>query len=275
MMKIDFYSAAACAMLALTSCSKAPAATGLTVVTASGDAVQGVAGDAITVKVVQTMDDGSTQELPSDATVTWAGVPTVTALDPSSTADSPLPAPGDAPTAVFLVNPGRSELNESFRDVLFLLDAGKQPNGTLQLQATVSGPVSGSASVSVVVGATPAGDATRGAALYGAPGACAGCHGATGHGTDVNADGTTYTIEGTSYDYPAPGLNAESGNVAADSEWNAALFAVISRADIDNGGLTLRAPMPAWFLEANPTNKQLFTTQDYADMYAWLQTQTQ
>jgi mono/diheme cytochrome c family protein len=47
-----------------------------------------------------------------------------------------------------------------------------------------------------------------------------------------------------------------------------------ARADADNGGLTLREPMPDWLSEPNPISQRLFTTQELADIYAFMQTQT-
>ena len=256
--------------LLLAGCSSSSGSGDLTVVASSGSLTAAVAGDAIALKVM----DG-TDELPGDATVVWSGVPTAKALDPSSTAASPLPDPGSAPTAVFLANPGRTDVTADLAGVLFILDPGTTAGGSLSLTATISGSVTGTATVSIPVGATPAGDATRGGALYGSAGAnCAACHGATAHGTDAGADGK-FTIEGAKYDFPAPGLDTEEGNVGSDPGWNAALLAMASRSDVDNGGLTLRLPMPAWIADPNPATKEPLTTQDFADIYAFLKTQTQ
>jgi hypothetical protein len=73
------------------------------------------------------------------------------------------------------------------------------------------------------------------------------------------------------YPYPAPGLDAEPGNLASDPAWTAALLAMAARADMDNGGLVLRTPMPDWLTAK--ADGQLLTTQDFADIYAFLQTQ--
>ncbi len=241
----------------------------LTIVSSSGSLTAAVAGDAIALKVMDGAD-----ALPSGATVTWSGVPHVVALDPASTAASPLPAAGAAPTAAFVTNPGREDLGTHLADVLFVLDPGTT-GGSLTVTATVTGAVTGTATVSIPVGATPAGDATRGAAVYGSGGAnCAYCHGATGHGVDAGPGGM-YMFNESTYSFPAPGLNAEPGNLATDPAWNAALLAVASRSDMDNGGLTLRLPMPSWLTEPNPVTKQPLATQDYADIYAFLKTQSQ
>src|SRR6185312_13307880 len=123
-----------------------------------------------------------------------------------------LPAFGDAPTAVFVTNPGRTDVTD-LGDVLFLLDPGTKAGGSVSLTATVTGATTGSVTVTIPVGAAPTGDATRGATLYGEKGAqCSACHGATGHGTDADGDGK-YKYDGNTYTYPAPGLNAEDGNV--------------------------------------------------------------
>lgn len=237
-------------------------------ITSSSGALQGVAGDALVLKVTQGSD-----ALPSGATVTWSGVPTVTALDPSSTAASPIPDPGDSPTAFFISNPGRTDDKTVLEDVLFIIDSGSKAGGEVKVTATVTGAATGTVTATIPVGAALTGDATRGSALYGANGAnCAYCHGATAHGTDADANGK-YKYDGTTYDYPAPGLNTESGNLGGDPTWNAALLAMASRSDMDNGGLTLRVPMPSWLSEPNPATNAPLTTQDFADIYAFLKTQ--
>jgi mono/diheme cytochrome c family protein len=134
----------------------------------------------------------------------------------------------------------------------------------------------GNAFAVIDVAPAPTGDAGRGAVLYGESGAnCARCHGATGHGTDPDDNGTTYTYDNAVYDFPAPGLNAEPGNLANDPSWNAALLGVAAASDVDNGGVTLRAPMPDYLVSTNDEHPQTLTAQDYADLYAFLQTQTQ
>jgi hypothetical protein len=77
--------------------------------------------------------------------------------------------------------------------------------------------------------------------------------------------------EGMTFDYPAPGLNTEPDNLAADPDWNAALFAMAARGDFDDGGIVLRKSMPDWLtttISGHPP-----TTQDFADIYAFLRTQ--
>jgi hypothetical protein len=122
-------------------------------------------------------------------------------------------------------------------------------------------------------GVYPVIDVQNGALLYGAN--CAQCHGATGHGSPAPGADGTYTIAGASYAFPAPGINAEPGNCASDPAWDAALFAVATRADIDNGGVALRLPMPDWLSMPNPATGAPLATQDLADIYAFLKTQTQ
>lgn len=249
----------------------------LRIVAASGSALQAVAGDALALKVIQTTADGGTSALPGDVKVAWTSS-AVTALPPDDDSDpDPLPDFGTDPTGVFINDPSRPDRQADLAGVLFVLDPGTGPSGSVQVTATISGAVTeaGALTEAVAVAAGPSGDATRGAALYGAPGSCARCHGATGHGSPEPADATSFKIDGKSYAFPAPGLNAEPGSVAGDPEWNAALLAVSSRSDVDNGGVTLRLPMPDWLLEAKPDSAQPFTTQDFADIYAFLQTQTQ
>jgi hypothetical protein len=263
------FSALGLTTLLLLGCSGSSESGELAIATASGSIEGVVAGDALALKLTKGGD-----ALPSGATVTWSGVPTVTALDPSSTAASPLPTPGDAPTAVFVTNPGRPDVTPELADQLFILDPGTKAGGELTLTATVAGSVTGTATVSIPVGAMPAGDATRGATIYGTNGVqCSYCHGATAHGTDAGPGGM-YTYDNGTYSYPAPGLNAESGNLGSDPTWNAALLAMASRTDMDNGGLTLRLPMPTWLATPNPATGQPLSAQDYADIYAFLMTQT-
>jgi hypothetical protein len=162
------------------------------------------------------------------------------------------------------------------KNVLFILDPGTVENAAVEVAATVSGvAAAGNVTASINVDPTPLGDWTRGSTAYGSGGAnCAGCHGATGHGTPLSQGLTVYSYAAGSYDFPAPGLNAEPGNTAGDPAWNAALFAVAARADMDNGGITLRLPMPDWLVEPDPGTKHVLATQDFADMFAFLKTQT-
>ena len=247
----------------------------LRIVTVSGAPLQANAGDAVPLKVVAVDADGGTNDLPAGASVCWTSPAVVTALPVDSNADSPLPAPGPLPTAGWIVNPGRPERAGDLANVLFVFDPGTTANPTLTVSATVTGSVSGEATAAVPISTTPAGDATRGAAVYGASGAnCAECHGATGHGSPEGSDATTFTIVGGTYDFPVPGLNSEDGNVAGDPAWTPALLAVAARSDMDNEGVTLRAPMPDWLTQANPATGAPPTTQDFADIFAFLKTQS-
>jgi mono/diheme cytochrome c family protein len=246
------------------------------IVTASGVPLQGVAGDALPVKVVTVAADGSTHDLPAGASVVWASPDPVTTLPPESDAPSPLPVAGNQPTAAWIDNTSRPDRAGDLAGVVFLLDPGIVQNGTVPVSATVSGAVPRvTVTASIEVDPTPMGDWTRGAALYGPDGAnCAECHGSSGHGSTGAPSATAYTMAGATYDFPAPGLNAEPGNAASDPDYDAALFAVAARADMDNGGVALRFPMPDWLSKANPATGQPLSTQDLADVYAFLQTQT-
>jgi hypothetical protein len=243
------------------------------IVARSGGLLQGVAGDALALKVVVVASDGSTQDLPTGASVEWTLPDLVTTLPPGSSAPSPLPVAADPPIAAWIDNPGRPDRNADLAGVLFLLDPGIAQNGTVAVSAIVSG-VTPRVTVKAAIGVdpTPMGDWTRGAAVYVA--ACAGCHGPTGHGSPGAPTAATYSMAGGTYDFAAPGLNAEPGNLAGDPDYDAALLAVASRADMDNGGVALRFPMPDWLSQANPMTGQPLTTQDLADMYAFLKTQT-
>ena len=251
--------------------------TGLKIVSASSSsaALTAQVGGALQLAVVQELSDGSTKALPASAGVAWSGIPTVAALDPSSAAASPIPSPGATPTAFFIANAGRPDHATDLSGVVFVMDGGTSGAGTISVNANVTG-VSGftTASVSIAVTAAPTGNATNGQTLYAAN--CAACHGTTGAGSPPLAGASdTFSLEGKTYGYPAPGLNAIAGNVAGDPDWTVALFAIGSRADMDNGGLTLRAPMPDWLAETVGTTNQPLSTQDFYDMYAYMATQTQ
>ena len=246
-------------LIAIAGCTTDP--TGYAIVAQSKAPLVAVAGDALALEVVQTFSDGSTKPLPATATVAWTVPKTVIALSPDATDPiDPLPPAGAAPTGAFLINVTRSDITDTIHDVLFVLDAGA--GGSLDVAANIVGQ-DGTITAAIAVTAMPDGDATAGAATYATN--CASCHGATGDGTPVNADGLTYTIEEESYMYPAPGLNnaADSGNLGSDPAWNAALLAFAARSDADNGAIALRLPMPNWLGTS-------LTTQDFADIYAFL-----
>ncbi len=252
----------------------------LAIVTTSGAPLHAVAGDALALKVVVVAADGSSQDLSAGARVSWGlpdmPRPEVTALAPESTGPSPIPAFDDQPTAAWVANPARTDHGSDLTNVLFVLDPGTVQNASVEVTATVSGASpAGTITALVSVDPTPAGNWTRGSALYGAGGAdCGSCHGVSGHGSPGAPGATSYSIAGATYPFPAPGINAEPGNTASDPAWNAALFAVAARADMDNGGIALRLPMPDWLTVPNPATGEPLTTQDFADIYAFLKTQT-
>jgi mono/diheme cytochrome c family protein len=258
------------------SSSGSPGAPEYQIVTLSGAPLQAVAGDGVALEVVQIAADGSMQALPTGARVAWTLPGQVTTLSPESTAPSPLPVAGAQPTAAWIDNASRPDRSADLAGVLFLLDPGTEQNGTVRVSADVSG-VTPPITVTAAIGVDPApmGDWTRGAALYGPDGAnCAQCHGPTGHGSPGAPSAATYTMAGATYDFPAPGLNAEPGNSAGDPDYDAALFAVAARTDMDNGGVALRVPMPDWLAVPNPATGRPLSTQDLADILAFLKTQT-
>jgi len=238
----------------------------------SGGVPTAVAGDAIALKVVERFADNSIDDLPSSAFVTWIAPEAVTVLEPEATPNTTdqgsIPAFGTAPTAIFIDNAQRPERAENLAGVLFIVDAGTVAGGTASVTAAITGSIASTVSVTIPVGATPAGNAANGATLYAT--ACASCHGATGEGSPANPDGS-YTLEGATYDYPAPGLNAATGNLASDPGWNPALFAMASRGDLDDDAIVLRAPMQDWL--STQVAGRVLTTQDFADLYAYLLTQ--
>ena len=247
----------------------------LQIVATSGGTLTAGVGDALQLSVKELRADGTTAALPASARIAWSGIPTAAALDPSSMSASPFPATGAAPTAFFVANASRSDHATDLAGVVFVLDAGTNGAGTITVNANVSG-VSGvtQATATVAITGAPSGDAAHGKTVYAS--SCASCHGDSGAGSPTVAGSTTmFSLEGKTYDYPAPGLNAADGNVASDPDWSAALFAISSRADLDNDGLTLRSPMPDWVSDSDPTTHQQLTTQDFYDIYAFMATQTQ
>lgn len=256
---------------ALAACGSSATSTGFEVVAASGGAPISslAAGDAVRLDVVETFSDGSRAPLPSGTTITWTAPAAVAALASDSTADSPFPPFGAAPTAVFISNAQRPDRQANLAAVLFVVDAGTQ-SGSVTVTATLASGASGTATATIPVAASTAGDAARGAPIYTT--ACSSCHGTTGGGSLANPDGS-YTLDGTAYDFPAPGLNAAPDNLAGDPDWTPAMLAAAARADVDNGGIVLRAPMPDWLVTT--FGGRLLTTQDFNDIYAYLLTQTQ
>jgi len=262
--RVEYFAKSTVAALLLVGCSSAPGE--LTIVTKSGGSPKGVPGDAIALEVMQ-----GGEELPAGTTVTWTGVPTVTALDPGSTAASPLPAPGEDPTAMFVTIPSRPDVAPVVANVLFILDPGTKAGGEIELTATVEG--SGTASISIPVGGALTGDAANGAMLYVKGGAdCAFCHGAGGQGSPPGPNGM-YSYDGGMWAYPAPALDPASGHIGSTPGWNAALFTMASRAVINNRGVALREPMPSWIVQPNTATDEPLSTQDFADIYAFLETQ--
>ncbi|HET9627167.1 MAG TPA: c-type cytochrome [Kofleriaceae bacterium] len=248
--------------------------TGYQIVAEQGSSLTAVAGDAVQLKVVETLDDGNTRDVPGDTKVTWTAPPTITSLAPDDTTSaSPMPAPGADPTGFFLNNPTRGDAAADLRGTLFVLDAGASGAGSIAVSATVPGQAA-PITASVVVGPTPAGDATKGKTTY--RNNCAICHGQTGDGSPPNPDGS-YTIDGLKSDFPAPGLNNApgAGFVGGDPDWNAAVLAVAARADADDGAVALRLPMPSWLTEPSIEHGKPLTTQDFADIYAYLVSETQ
>lgn len=254
----------------------APTFASYRIVAKSGAALSVKAGDAFQMVVQRVLTNGATESLPAGAEVTWSGPPSIAALAPGS-AGNIFPATSSAPTTFFMTNPGRADHKNDMKGTLWVLDAGTSGSAAVTVTATVAGTPAGQATVSVAVGAMPAGDATRGETIYAT---CAGCHGPTGGGSTLNANGKYnipqfQTPQGMEFDFPARGLNAAPGNLAADAEWNAALFAIATKATVDKKGVTLRSPMANWLsiTAPAPVGRKL-TTQDLADLYAFLKTRT-
>ncbi len=224
------------------------------VIPANGGSLSADSGDAFHLSVVESLSDGTTRALSTEATVTWSGPATVTALaEGSSPSDSILPQPGAEPDAFWIQNPDHLTPAQ-VAGVLYVLDAGTAAQPSVTVSAAVSGGLApaGSATASLPIAPFPAGDATRGQTLYVSN--CASCHGAQGEGA------------------LAPGLNNEPDHVAGDPDWTPQMLGFAARSNMDNEGVSLDVSMPKWLLVNGAAGKPL-TTQDFSDMYAFLKTQ--
>ncbi len=213
--------------------------------------------------------------MPAGASFAWTAPAKLTALAPQTVApDLVNPATsGTGPIATWVDNPTRTSDAASVHDVLFVLDAGTLQNGSVHVAASVAN-VQGLTSVEVTLPVLPSplGDPRRGRIVYESGSvACARCHGASGYGSVDAPQASSYAIDGKTYPFPVPGINGEPGNFASDPLWNTALFAFAARANVDNHGVSLRPPMPNAL--GAPAGGQSLTTQDFADMLAFLRTQ--
>jgi mono/diheme cytochrome c family protein len=245
--------------------------TGYQIVAKKGSSLTAVAGDAVQLQVVETLSDGNTRDVADGTKVTWTAPQTITTLAPDDTADSPVPDPGADPLGFFIANPTRTDDTAPLEGVLFVRDAGSGGPGTIAVSATISAQTA-SVTANVTVGPTPDGDAVRGKAKYSVN--CAICHGQTADGSPPQNKDGTYTVYGQDYDFPAPGLNNTQENVGADPDWTAAILAVAARSDADDAGVALRLPMPPWMTYPDPDTNAPLTTQDFADIYAYLVSET-
>jgi len=224
------------------------------VVNAKGGTLTANVGDAFRLEVVEGLSDGTTRALSAEATVTWSGPPTVTALpEGSMPSDSILPQSGSDPDAFWIQNPDHLTPAQ-VAGVLYVLDAGTAARPSVTVSASVSGGSTraGNATASVAIAAYPTGDVTRGHSLYAAN--CASCHGTQGEGGS------------------APGLNNEPDHVAGDPDWTPQMLAFAARSNMDDQGVSLDVSMPKWLVINSAAGKPL-TTQDFSDVYAFLQTQ--
>lgn len=224
------------------------------VVAANGGALTATVGDAFRLELVEGLSDGTTRALSTAAAVTWAGPPTVTALPEGSTpSDSILPQPGSDPDTFWIQNPDHLTPAQ-VAGVLYVLDAGTAARPSVTVSATVSGgsTPAGNATASVAIAAYPTGDATHGQSLYSTN--CASCHGTQGEGGS------------------APGLNNEPDHVAGDPGWTPQMLGFAARSNMDDQGVSLALSMPKWLVLNSAAGTPL-TTQDFSDIYAFLQTQ--
>jgi hypothetical protein len=259
--------------------ASAPTVTGMAIVSAYGTPLQGAPGDVLQLTVLLTMSDGTTRAA-LDNQVSWLAPPTLVAEDPYDAGADIVPEAGAQATGFFVQN----DYRESNLGVLYITASGSVPNPTITVFASIVDAGEVSAAVSILP--APAGDVASGLDLFQHAPGCGVCHGSTGAGSppalfpDGGAvlidGGAAYFIAGQLYPYPAPGLNnaPDSGNLASDPAWNAALLAMAAQSDIDNRGVALRNPMPDWFGGKDPSGRTL-GAQDFADIYAWLKTQTE
>jgi cytochrome c553 len=262
-----------------------PVVTGTAIVSARGAPLVAAPGDALPLKVVFTLSDGTTQDLPAGTTVTWTSPATVTAqnpddpmMDDAGDPISVLPDAGAAPTAFYVANPFRTDRSD-YPGLLFVIGAGTTADAGVLVSARLADGGALSAVVSIA-SAPLVGNADAGGYLYQTVTPCGGCHGPNGQGSTaiVLADGgVEYNLPSGPSPFPAPGLNdafPDGGDpsVAADPAWSAALLGMAAQGDLDNNGVALRSPMPNWTGTPNAQGKPL-SAQDFADLYAWLKAQ--
>jgi hypothetical protein len=252
-----------------------PTVTGFSIATVSGQPLQAAAGDSLALKVVATLSDGTMMDL-DPTQVTWTSPQTISAQNPNDAGSSVLPSTGAQPTAFFVQNAFRPDRSD-YPGLLFVIDPGTAAGGTLMVTASV--PEGGTVSATIPVTPTPAGNPDAGADLYYSQLNCAMCHGDTGGGsppTTLADGGIVYILMGGAYPYPAPAINNTMPGgmpaVAADPNWNAALMAFASLADMDNSGVALRPPMPDQ--SQSIANGKPVGAQEFAHIYAFLKTQT-
>lgn len=230
--------------------------TGYRITSADGSPLTAVAGEAKRLAVMQVMSDGSAAPMSTKTRVTWSGPTVVKALPlGSKPSSSILPTTGQSATAVWIQNPEHFA-DDELAGVLWILDSGTELHPAVAVKASLdaSNPT-GEMTATIGIAPMPVGDTGRGQAMYRAN--CASCHGATGQGTTA-----------------FPGLNNAPDHVAGDPSWNASLFAMTARSDVDNLGVSLDPSMPKWLIRPSSTGQPL-SPSDFADIYAFLKTQTE
>jgi mono/diheme cytochrome c family protein len=249
-----------------------PSVTGMKIVSQYDAGLRAAPGDALPLLVVFTLSDGTTRNLPAGVSLSWTAPGTIAAQDPTNPNPTPeVPEAGAQPTAFYVSNNYRPD----HPGVLFVTDPGTVADASVPVAVTVGD--AGSVSAVVDILPAPVGDATRGQTLFQTVLKCANCHGQTAAGSppiDGGDGALEYGYGGDIYPYPAPGLNDEPGNLASDPAWSAGLLGMAAQADMDNMGVALRAPMPTFMGKLNAAGQTL-GAQDFADIYAFLKTQTQ
>lgn len=207
------------------------------------------AGDVVRLDIVAFTSDGDKVAAPAGAQIEWSGMPAMMVADPTGSGMTPMSSMQGATDAFRVENPMR--FGGFDRDaVVALLGSGATNR---EVQANVSGVEhAGMFSVHIATSEAPSGDAQRGGEVFSAN--CARCHGSTGAGSG---------------DFPCLNTNSD---VTGDPGWGSALFAVAARVGMDDEGVPLSSEMPTWLTQP-AANGKLLTTQDFADMYAFLKTQ--
>ncbi len=208
-------------------------------------ALVATAGDVLYLSVLGMTAEGVGVPPPSGLKVNWSGAPLAVVGDP----DAKIPSAGADPAAMFVDNPAR--FVDLGADAVLGIVAPGTRDRELRLTATISGVEGDPQEISGVldVSGMPSGNAETGRDVFSKN--CGSCHASTGSGTAG-----------------ASSVDAEA--LAADRRWSPALFAIGVRVGMDPACAPLEGAMPIW-LNKTTANGFPLSTQDFADMYAFLE----